>query len=165
MFAFSEQLTRASKAVIEAQLLSATAFAHAAFDCGTTMIDLNADALRTSLAAATVASRQLLEAKDGGEWARATAKQSQLAMERIGSYGRQAAEIARGAQAKFVRVAQNEGAVSRQKVEELVDVVKKAPSSAATPVNSFLQTAFEGAHAGYDQTTQAGQSAAERGAP
>lgn len=159
MFTISEQLSLATKAVFDAQLVSAIAFAQAAFDSGVTVIDLNVEAARTCMAAATVAANQLLSIKDPQEWMSMTASQSQLALDRIHAYGRQAADIAQGARDKFSRVAQTEIAASQQKVSELVDVVKQAPTVVAKPLNSFLKTAFETAHAGYDQFTRAGQAA------
>lgn len=155
MFSFTEQFTLASKALLETQMASATALAQAAFDGGVTLVDLNVDALRTGLAAATVAARQVMSVKTPQEWFSATASQSQLALQRVGAYGRQANDIARDAQSKFSGVAQTEIAASKQKVSELVEVVKKAPAAVVTPINSFLKTAFDSAHAGYDQTTRA----------
>ncbi|MDC8757712.1 TIGR01841 family phasin [Janthinobacterium fluminis] len=165
MFSLSEQLTLASKAVLETQLASATALAEAAFDSGVNVIDLNVDAVKTSLAAAGEATRQWLAVKNPLEWFSATASQSQLAIDRAKAYGRQAGDIAQGAQAKLASVAQAEIAVSKQKVGELVDLVKKTPAAVATPINSFLKSAFDGAHAGYDKTTPAGQPAAADAVP
>ena len=62
MFSFSEQWTLAGKAVVEAQLISAQAYAQAAFDSGASVLDLQLDAARTALAAAAVAGNQLLSA-------------------------------------------------------------------------------------------------------
>lgn len=159
MFTISERLTLATKAVFDAQLVSGLAFAQAAFDSGATVIDLNVEAARTCMAASTVAAKQLLSIKDAQEWFGMAASQSQLALDRLHAYGRQAADIAQGAQARFSRVAETEIAASQQKVIELVDVVKQAPGVAARPLNSFLKTAFETAHAGYDRFTRVGRAA------
>jgi len=163
MFSLSEQLSLATKAVFDAQLQSATAFAQALFDSGVTVIDMNVDAARTSLAAATVSTRQLMAAKDPQEWLSASASQSQLAMEHARAYGRRASDLAQGHQVKFSAVAETEIAASKQKVSELVDVVKKAPSAVATPINSFLKTAFDSAHARYDPVARSAQPEAARG--
>ncbi len=166
MFSLSEQLALASKAVLEAQLVSATAFAEATFESGVTVIDLNVDAVKTSLAAATVAARQWMSVKNPQEWFSATAAQSQMAMDRASAYGRQAGDIAQGAQARLSGVAQEEIAISKQKVGELVDVVKRAPTAVATPINSFLKSAFVNAYEAYDKTTtHTGQIAPVDAAP
>ena len=153
MIILAEQLSLATKAVFDTQLASATAFSQAAFHCGVTMIDLNVDAAMTCMAAYTVAAKQLLSVKDSQEWMSTTASQSQLALDRVHAYGRQAAELAQDAQANFSRVAESEIAASQQIVIELVDVVKRAPTVAAMPINSFLKTAFQTAHEGYDNFT------------
>lgn len=160
MFSFSQQLTHAGKAVLETQLASAEAFAGTAFDSGVTAIELNVDALKTALAAATVATRQLMDVKTPQEWFSALAKQSQLALERGASYGRQANEIAKGAQTAFSGVARTEMASAKESVGSLVDVVKNTASVVATPINSFLKTAFDGVHAGYDKNARPGQAVA-----
>ena len=160
MFSISEQLSLAIKAFFDAHLVSTTALAQAAFDNGVTVVDLNVDAVKTSLAAATVATHQLMSVKSTQEWMSLTANQSQLALERAHAYGRQAADIAQGSRANFSRVAETEGAASKQKLVELVDAVKTAPATAATPINKFFKTAFDSAQAGYDQFTRAIQPAA-----
>ena len=151
MFTLPEQLSLATKAVFDAQLASATACAQAAFDGGAALIDLNLGAAKARVAAATVAANQLLSIRNGREWLELAAGQSQMAFDRLHAYGRQAAELAQGAQATFARLAESEIAASQQKVIELVDVVKQAPTVVAKPINTFLKTAFESAHAGYDQ--------------
>lgn len=153
MFTISEQLSLAAKAVFDAQLVTVTAFAQAAFDSCVTIIDLNVDAAKTCMAATTVAANQLLSARDPQDWLSMSATQSRLALDRAHAYGRQAADIAQGAQAKFSRVAETEIAASQQKVIELVDVVKKTPAVVVKPLNTFLKTALQTAHAGYDQIT------------
>ncbi|MES2742289.1 MAG: phasin family protein [Pseudomonadota bacterium] len=160
MFAISEQLSRATKAAIDAQLVSAHAFAQAAFDSGATAIGVNVEAFKTSLAAATVAANQILAAKSTQEWLTVGTSQSQQAMERAQAYGRQAASVVQDSRAKFSQVAQQEAAVSKQKLIELVDVVKKAPAAAATPINSFFKSAIDQAQSGYDQMARKGEQAA-----
>ena len=157
MFSFTEQLAQASKAFFEAQMVSAAAFAQAAFDSGVGTIDLNVDAFKSSMAAATVATRQWLTVRDAQEWVSLTNNQSQLAMQRATAYGRQAADAAEGSRARFSKVAETASAASKQKVVELVAAVKQSPAAAITPLNTFLKSAFDNAQAGYDQFTRAGQ--------
>jgi phasin family protein len=84
--------------------ISAQAYAQAAFDSGASVLDLQLDAARTALAAATVAGNQLLSAKDPQALLQLSRTQSQLAMERIGAYGRQAKDVAQETQEKFATV-------------------------------------------------------------
>ena len=151
MFSFSEQVTLAGKAMYEAQLASAQAYAQAVFDSGASLVELNLDAARASLAAATVAGNQLLSAKDPQELLQLSRAQSQLAIDRIGSYGRQAKDVAQETQAKFSTVTNGEFAASRQKFGELLQVVKQTPIPLVIPFNNFLKTAFGGEDEGYDK--------------
>ncbi|APA70690.1 MULTISPECIES: phasin family protein [unclassified Janthinobacterium] len=151
MFSFSEQWTLAGKAVVEAQLISAQAYAKAAYDSGASVVELQLDAARTALAAATVAGNQLLSAKDPQELLQLSRAQSQLAIERIGSYGRQAKDVAQETQDKFATVTKGEFAASRQKFDELLQVVKQTPVPLIIPFNNFLKTTFGGADEGYDK--------------
>ena len=151
MFSFSEQWTLAGKAVLESQLISAQAYAQAAFDSGASVLDLQLDATRTALAAATVAGNQLLSAKDPQTLLQLSRTQSQLAIERIGAYGRQAKDVAQETQEKFDTVTKGEFAASRQKFGELLQVVKQTPVPLIIPFNNFLKTTFSGADEGYDK--------------
>ncbi len=155
MFSILDQLSLASKAVFEAQLTSAAAFAQAAFDSGVGVIELNVEAAKSSVAAATVATNQLLSVKDMREWMSLAGNQSQLAMERVGAYGRQAGDLVQDSQSKFSSVAETEGAASQHRMAELVDAVKKAPAAAITPLNSFFKAACNGAADGSDPLTRA----------
>lgn len=157
MLPMTEQLSRAARALAEAQVSSVTAFAQVALDSGAGAAELNMDALKTALAASTVTLRQLMTAKDTQEWFGLASSQPQQAFERLQAYGRQMAEVAQGARAALTRVAETEAAAARQKAGELVEAVGKAPAFASTPMNSFLKTAIDNAHAGYDQMTRAGQ--------
>jgi phasin family protein len=151
MFSFSEHWARAGKAVVEAQLISAQAYVQAAVDSGASVLDLQLDAARAALAAATVAGNQLLSAKDPQMLLQLSRTQSQLAIERIGAYNRQAKDVAQETQEKFDTVTKGEFAASRQKFDELLQVVKQTPVPLTIPFNNFLKTTFGGADEGYDK--------------
>jgi hypothetical protein len=55
MFSFSEQWALAGKVVVEVQWISAQAYVQAAVDSGASVLDLQLDAARAALAAATEA--------------------------------------------------------------------------------------------------------------
>lgn len=117
MFTHPEQFAQAAKSLIEAQLSSFSAYTQAALDSGASVVDLNMDAVRTSLAATTVAAQQWLSAQPQ-ELPGLTASQSQQARDRIQAYGRQAAGLVGAAQQRFSQAA------------------------TAAPLNSFLKSAF-----------------------
>ncbi|SIP95639.1 phasin family protein [Janthinobacterium sp. TND4EL3] len=151
MFSFSEQWALAGKALVEAQLISAQAYAKAAYASGASVVDLQLDAARTALAAATVAGNELLSAKDPQALLQLSRAQSQLAIERIDAYGRQAKDVAQETQEKFASVTKGEFAASRQKFDGLLQVVKQTPVPLIIPFNNFLKTTFGGADEGYDK--------------
>ena len=55
MFAISEQFSQATKAALDQQLLGFSTFAQAAFDAGVDIVDAHVDAVKESMAVATVA--------------------------------------------------------------------------------------------------------------
>lgn len=157
MFPIPEQLSSASKAVLESQLISANAFAQALFDSSKTALDLHVAAVKTSLEAASQAGSQLLAARDTQEFVSVSTNYSQQALERARDYGQQATALAQDARAKLAEVAEDEIANSKQKVGDLIEAVKQAPSDANAPLNTFFKSAFDRAQAGYDQMTKAGK--------
>ena len=156
----SEQLSSATKAVYDAHLASATALTQALFDSSKTLLELNVSTFKQSLTAAAEASSQLMAAKDPQEWLTLTTNHTQQAMERARAYGKEAKELGEGARSKFSSVAENELATSKQKVGELVDAVKQAPTAAAAPVGEFFKSAMEKTQEGIDQFTKHTQKAA-----
>ena len=156
----AEQLSNATKAVFDAHLASATALTQALFESSKTLLELNVTTFKQSLTAATEASGQLLAAKDPQEWLALTTNHAQQALERARSYGRDAKEVGEGARSKFSSVAENELATSKQKVGELVDVVKQVPTAAAAPVGEFFKSALEKTQEGIDQFSKGTQRAA-----
>lgn len=156
MFSFSEHLTQAGKAVVDAQLDSAQALIEAAFDNSARVATLNLDAARASLAAAAVAGQQLLSVKDPQTLLQLSRTQSQLAIDRIGSYGRQVKDVAQENQENLLSVTNSEIAASRQKFGELLQAVKETPLPLIIPFNNFLKSPFGAAYEGYDKSTRSG---------
>ena len=62
MFTIAEQCSLASQAYLEAQLASFNLLALAAYDSGVLMAERNVEAFRSTLAAGTVATQELLSA-------------------------------------------------------------------------------------------------------
>ncbi|MGK5077409.1 phasin family protein [Janthinobacterium sp. HLX7-2] len=151
MFAFSQQWTLAGKAVVDAQLISAQATAQAIFDSGASVVDLQLEAVRTALAAATVAGNQLLSVKDPQALLQLSRAQPHLAIECIGAYARQAKNVAQETQEKFDTVTKGEFAASRQKLHALLQVFKQTPLPLTIALNNLLKTTFGGADEGYDK--------------
>ena len=142
MFFISELVSQAGKAVYASQLDSAQAFAEAAFDSGARLAELQLDAARASLVATVVSAQQLLSARDPQTLLQLSRTQSQLAIDRIGSYGRQAKEVAQETQANLTAVTNGEFAATRQKFGEFLQAVKDTPLPLINPFNNFLKSPF-----------------------
>ncbi len=69
MFSTSEQLTRATWVLCEAQLAALTSYVNATLDAGMHAVDVQSDAVRTALASNTVLARQWLGASHCTAWA------------------------------------------------------------------------------------------------
>lgn len=142
MFSFSQHLTQAGKAVVDAQLDGVQALIEAAFDNSARLATLNLDTARASLAAATVAGQQLLSVQDPQTLLQLSRTQSQLAIDRIGSYGRQVKDVAQENQENLLAVTKGEFAASRQKFGEFLQTVKETPLPLIIPFNNFLKSPF-----------------------
>lgn len=151
MFLFSEQLSQAGKAVYEAQLASTQALFRAACHSSASLLALQVDTARTSLAAASAASQQLWSAPHPENVLQLARTQSQLAIERISAYSRQAKEVAQQTQDQLSSVTKSEFAASRQKIGELFQAVQKTPLPLVIPFNNFLKSPFASAEEGYDK--------------
>lgn len=69
MFSTSEQLTRATRVLCEAQMAALTSYVNATLDAGMHAVDVQSDAVRTALASNTVLARQWLGADQFNPWA------------------------------------------------------------------------------------------------
>lgn len=156
MFAISEQLSQATKSAIDQQLFGLASLAQAAFDTGVGVVDLNVDAVKSSMAAAAVATNQLLCVRDGRDWLSLTTGQSQQALERASAYGRQAAEVASAAQERFSTIAQSKPAVAGENAVESAAAVKKTRIRALA-ANTLSKIALGEAQEGYDNPVRAGK--------
>ena len=158
MFAISEQLTQATKAAIDQQLFGLANCAQAAFDAGVGVVDLNVDAVKASMAAAAVATNQLLCVRDGRDWLSLTTGQSQQALERASAYGRQACEVVSAAHECFSTIAQSKLAAAEETAVESAAVVKKTRIRALA-ANTLSKITLGEAQEGYDIPVRAGKKA------
>jgi hypothetical protein len=160
MFAISEQFSQATKAALDQQLLGFSTFAQAAFDAGVDIVDAHVDAVKESMAVATVTTNQLLCMKDGRDWISFTANQSQQTFERLSAYGRQVAEFVSAVRDHFPAILQGKPALAQEVVVESVAVLNKAPVP-ALPANSLSKVTLDGAQEGYDIPVHAGNKATD----
>jgi hypothetical protein len=68
MFSTTEQISRATWALCEAQLSALMHYMHAAVEAGVNAAEVQADAVRTSLASGTVMSRHWFDVGQASAW-------------------------------------------------------------------------------------------------
>jgi phasin family protein len=161
MFALPEQFSNATKANFEAQIALLTELTNKAFESVEKIVDLNINAVKTSLEESTATAHQLLAAKDPQEFFTLTASHAQPNAEKALAYGRHLASIATAAQAEFTKAAETQIAENSRKVVALVDeVTKNAPAGSETVV-AFFKSAIGNASAGYEQFTKTTKQAVD----
>ena len=158
MFSISKKLIQVTKSALDEQLLSFTKVVEAAFDSGAGVVDMNVDAIKTSMAAAVVATNQFLGVKNSHDLMSLATAQSQQAFDHMSAYGRQVVEIASGVQARLSALAQSGALAWDKKAAGPVGIVEKDTdriiASKLTP-----KKALDGVHEGYDNPELAGKKA------
>lgn len=161
MFAIPEQFSNATKANFESQFAIFSSLTSKAFEGMEKLVELNLTAAKASLEESSVATRQLLSAKDPQEFFSLTAAQAQPTAEKAMSYSRQVAAIAAGTQAEFTKAAEQQIAETNRKVISLVDEVTKNAPAGSENVVAVIKASIGNANAGYEQMTRTAKQAAE----
>ncbi len=161
MFAIPEQFSNATKANFESQFAIFSSLTSKAFEGVEKLVDLNINAAKASLEESSIATRQLLAAKDPQEFFSLTAAQVQPTAEKTISYGRQLATIAAGTQAEFSKAAESQIAETNRKVISLVDEVSKNAPAGSENVVAVIKATLGNANAGYEQFTKTTKQAVE----
>ncbi|MTW10962.1 TIGR01841 family phasin [Pseudoduganella eburnea] len=161
MFAIPEQFSNATKANFESQFALFSSLTNKAFEGVEKFVDLNITAAKASLEESSVATKQLLAAKDPQEFFTLTAAQAQPAAEKAIAYGRHLASIASGTGAEFSKAAESQIAETNRKVISLVDEVSKNAPAGSESAVALFKSALNNANAGYEQFTKSAKAAAE----
>ena len=161
MFAIPEQFSNATKANFESQFALFSSLTNKAFEGVEKFVDLNITAAKASLEESSVATKQLLAAKDPQEFFTLTAAQAQPVAEKAIAYGRHLASIASGTGAEFSKAAESQIAETNRKVISLVDEVSKNAPAGSESAVALFKSALNNANAGYEQFTKGAKQAAE----
>jgi len=161
MFSIPEQFSNATKANFEAQFAILSTLTNKAFEGVEKFVDLNLTAAKASLEETSVATKQLLAAKDPQEFFSLSAAQVQPTTEKTLAYGRHLASIATGTQAEFSKAAETQIAETNRKVISLVDEVSKNAPPGTENAVAILKTAIGNANAGYEQFAKTAKQAVE----
>ncbi|CUI05116.1 granule-associated protein [Janthinobacterium sp. CG23_2] len=161
MFAIPEQFSNATKANFESQFALYSSLTAKAFESIEKLVELNLTAAKATLEESSIATKQLLSAKDPQEFFSLTAAQAQPTAEKAMSYSRQLAAIATGTQAEFSKAAEFQIAETNRKVISLVDEVSKNAPAGSENVVAVIKASIGNANAGYEQLTKTAKQAKE----
>ena len=161
MFAIPEQFSNATKANFESQFALYSSLTSKAFESIEKLVELNITAAKATLEESSIATKQLLSAKDPQEFFSLASAQAQPNAEKTIAYGRHLANIASSTSAEFSKAAETQIAETNRKVISLVDEVSKnAPAGSENAVAMF-KSALGNANAGYEQFSKTAKQAAE----
>ena len=161
MFTAPEQISAATKANFDAQLALFTTLTGKAFEGVEKFIELNLNAVKSSLEESSAATKQLLAAKDPQEFFNLSAAQAQPTAEKVLAYSRHLANITSSTQAEFTHAAEVQIAETNRKVLSLIDEVSKNAPAGSEQFVSFFKTSIDNANASYDHISKTTKQAVE----
>jgi len=124
-------------------------------------VDLNLTAAKASLEESSIATKQLLSAKDPQEFFSLASAQAQPTAEKTIAYGRHLANIAQSTSAEFSKAAETQIAETNRKVISLVEEVSKNAPAGSENAVALFKSAIGNANAGYEQFSKTAKQAAE----
>lgn len=152
-----EQLVASQKAQFE----SFFSLANKSMDNVEKFVDLNMQAMKTSLQESAEHTMALLSVKDMQELSAIQSGWMQPMAEKVLSYSRHAYEIASGAQAELAKSAEAQIAESHKKFMDLAETAaKNAPAGSETAV-AMMKSAMNAANNAYDSVQKVTKQAAE----
>lgn len=152
-----EQFAAAQKTQLEALF----GLASKSMDNMEKLVDLNMQAMKTSLQEGADHTMALMSVKDLQELSSLQSGWMQPMAEKMLSYTRHAYEIVSGAQAELAKTAESQFAESHKKFMDLAETAaKNAPAGSETAV-AMMKSAMSAANSAYDTVQKASKQAAE----
>jgi len=161
MFSVPEQFSVATKASIDAQLALFSILSGKAFESVEKLVELNINAVKSTLEESAATTKQLFSAKDPQEFFNLSTSHAQPTAEKLLAYSRHLASIASSAQSEFTSAAESQIAESNRKVQALFEEVSKNAPAGSEQLVSFFKTAITNANSGYEQLSQSTKQAVE----
>ncbi|MFZ6692538.1 phasin family protein [Undibacterium sp. SXout20W] len=161
MFSVPEQFSAATKASFDAQIALFSLLSGKAFESVEKLVELNVNAVKSTLEESATTTKQLLSAKDPQEFFTLSTSHAQPTAEKLLAYSRHLASIASNAQSEFTSAAESQIAESNRKVQALFEEVAKNAPAGSEQFVSFFKTAITNANTGYEQFTQNTKQAVE----
>lgn len=156
-----EQLAAAAKAHFESQFQLLNTLTGKAFEGMEKVIELNMNAAKTSLDEATGAAREVGAATDPQALLSASAAQLQPNAEKALDYNRRLAEIGDDIYAEFSKVAEEQVAESRKKLQALIDEAEKNAPAGSENAIAAMKAILGNADASYDQVMRSARQAVD----
>jgi phasin family protein len=161
MSSVPEQLAAAAKAHFETQLRLLNTLAGKAFDGAEQLIELNLDTAKSSMQDATAAAGSMATASDPQAFLSVSGSQVQPAVEKAMDYNRRLAEINEKVYLEFSRMADQQVAESRKKLEEMIaEAMRNAPPGSENAI-AVMKSMLSNADATYDQMMASTRQALE----
>jgi phasin family protein len=157
-----DQLSKATKTQVEAQLHTMSHLAEKALHSVSELAELNIATAKASLEEASAIVQEVMSAKDLQSFFVVVQSQEQPTAEKAVSYSRHLAAITSKAQADLTKAAQERVAEAAANMNTLVnDLTKAAPTGTESFVEAFKSN-FANANAAYAKFLQASQSAYDK---
>lgn len=159
MFTTPEQLTKATKASIDAQFAAMNELTTKALHSVAELVELNIATVKESLAHTQSAAQQMLSAKDAQDLMSLGSSQAQPGAEKALTYARHAAAIVTKAQAEFTKSTEARIGETTKQVNQLIDELSKAAPAGSEQALAMLKTSVANANAAVEQMVMGSKQA------
>lgn len=161
MFSNVQQYSAANKAFLASQIDAVSSLATIALQGTEKMMALTLAAAKATPLETSLATKELLAAKDPQSFFSQASAQARLNAEKISTYNRTLTEIVTATKAELAKVADAQLAELQDKVSSFVDgVTKNAPTGSENFV-AMLKSSVANTYAGYEQANNVAKQAVE----
>ncbi|MGZ9713733.1 TIGR01841 family phasin [Glaciimonas sp. GNP009] len=161
MFSNLDKFSSATKAAFESQFATSSALVSKIMESSEKAIALNIAAAKAYAEESSIATKQLLSAKDPQAFFALIASQAKLNAEKAASYSSHLTEIASSVKADLTQAAEAQIAESKSKVTALVEEVAKSAPAGSENAVAMLKSVVSNANAGYEQLSKTTKQAVE----
>jgi phasin family protein len=151
MSIFAEQFSALARAGVDAQVQLLSALSVKTIDSVGQLVELNIGTAKAALEDSAAFAQQVLSAKDGQSLLAITAAQTQPAVNRAVTYGRQFADIATGVHTDLTEAAERQIAEGSRNVVSLIDDLARNAPAGSENTFAIVKTAVGNSNAGYEQ--------------
>lgn len=161
MFKNTEQYVATGKAFFESQLAAFNALTAIAVQGTEKVVALNLSVAKAAPIDLTIATKDLLAAKDPQTFFSLATAYVQPNAEKAAAYGRHLTDILSTTKAELTKVTETQVAEVQSKISALVDGIEKSAPAGSENVIALLKSSVANAYAGYEQLNSATNQAVE----